>query len=91
MYFWTVISVVVNLLGNKKWCHETESLSAFAIVASEVVASLGMKRHFLMKMKNCGDFSIFLRALVNSLYSQQKKKEERKNIFAVKLLDCTKG
>ena len=50
-------------------------------------------------MRNCGDFSIFLRGFVNELWltkKKKKKKKERKKkdkmeIFVAEFLDCTKG
>ena len=47
-----------------------EHLSAFAAVASEVVASL-------VSMENCGDFLIFLWAFFNELWLTKKKKKEK--------------
>ena len=50
-------------------------------------------------MRNCGDFSIFLRAFVNELWLAKKKKERKKErkkkdkmeIFVAEFLDFTKG
>ena len=40
-----------------------------------------------MKNEECGDFSIFLLALVNEL----ERKNNKMDIFVAELLDCTKG
>ena len=48
-------------------------------------------------MKNCRDFSVFLRAVVDELRLTEKKERKKKkkvnkmDIFAVGLLDRTKG